>query len=168
MTGHGNPHGRRPSTNSEHVVRLMSKVSVTATGCWEYQGRKDLKGYTRIGIGPERMLTHRAAWMLRHGPIPAGLFVCHGCDNPPCCNPAHMFLGTAADNNADMAAKGRAHKTGMAGELHPGSKLTRADVAEIRQLVAAGGLTQEQIGSRFGVGQTQVWRIAHHYSWVAA
>lgn len=67
-----------------------------------------LKGYGQIGDGRCLRYTHRVAWELVNGPIPDGMHVCHHCDNPPCCNVDHLFLGTDADNNADMIAKGRA------------------------------------------------------------
>lgn len=70
-------------------------------------------GYGIFNAGTGRanrrtVYAHRFAWEITNGPIPVGLLACHHCDNPPCCNPAHLFLGTHADNNADMNAKGRA------------------------------------------------------------
>lgn len=78
-------------------------------GCWEWQGKRLKTGYGQFRRNaPRRMeLAHRVAWELIHGPVPEGSFICHRCDNPPCCRPSHLFLGTAQDNSDDMVKKGR-------------------------------------------------------------
>lgn len=77
--------------------------------CWEWTRGRDPHGYGRFAT-PNSDLAHRASWELHNGPIPAGLNVLHHCDNPPCVNPRHLFLGTQKDNVDDMVAKGRARK----------------------------------------------------------
>lgn len=72
-------------------------------GCWEWTGQIGDTGYPKMG--PH--YAHRLSWVMNNGMIPKGLFVCHHCDNPPCVNPKHLFLGTHRDNMQDMVAKGR-------------------------------------------------------------
>ena len=76
--------------------------------CWRWTASTNAKGYGRLGDRHRRVVgAHRVGWELAHGPIPNGLSVLHSCDNPPCVRASHLFLGTAAENNADMVAKGR-------------------------------------------------------------
>ena len=102
----------RGSPPTPLAQRFWRKVRVTS-GCWEWQGAKHEHGYGRMRPTGSRKIrqkvemAHRLAWMLTHGPIPTGLSVCHRCDNPPCCNPDHLFLGSHSDNFRDAARKGR-------------------------------------------------------------
>lgn len=87
--------------------RFWSKVQKT-DGCWEWTGSRRPKGYGVFAVnGARRESAHRVAYALFIGPISAGFFVCHRCDNPRCVRPDHLFLGTQADNMRDMHAKGR-------------------------------------------------------------
>lgn len=95
------------------VDRFWSKVQVgEPDACWEWKTGRQKAGYGQFAreFTGVPMGAHRYSWQIHHGEIPEGMFVCHRCDNPPCCNPAHLFLGTAADNMADMALKGRQAK----------------------------------------------------------
>jgi hypothetical protein len=78
--------------------------------CWEWT-RKKARGYGRFDVRGWPVYAHRIAWVIAFGVIPDGLYVCHSCDNPPCVNPAHLFLGTAKDNMQDKVRKGR-HRWG--------------------------------------------------------
>jgi hypothetical protein len=88
------------------AVRFWRNVQKTAD-CWVWTGARSGAGYGQININDVLVFTHRFSWELHHGPIPDGLLVCHHCDNPPCCNPAHLFLGTPSDNMVDKIRKGR-------------------------------------------------------------
>jgi hypothetical protein len=87
-------------------AKFWAKVR-KAAGCWEWIADRTAKGYGRKRWGSRVVLAHRLSWELANGPIPAGLSVCHHCDNPPCVRPSHLFLGTARENVRDMVQKGR-------------------------------------------------------------
>lgn len=136
--------------------------------CWEWQAGKNKNGYGRFRIGSRTdgtyrtVSAHRLAWELCNGPISKGTMVCHRCDNPPCCKPRHLFLGTAIDNSADRDRKGR-HKVRFGSE-HGNAKLTWDDVDEIRKLRTCG-LTLAAIGARFGVSESRICTIAKNKEW---
>lgn len=121
---------------TEHLVetarRLWARVIETPSGCWEWQGYIMPEGYGQIGIPKKNgvITTHRAAWEVTNGAIPDGMFVCHKCDNRRCCRPAHLFLGTHADNMRDMDEKGR--RRTLRGEERPAVKLSEAAVRDIK------------------------------------
>lgn len=125
-----------PEGRALTVSRVFDKVKVNVeTGCWEWQGLKDVGGYGSIGVGGRHWKVHRLNWQMFNGqPVPEGMLVCHRCDNPPCCNPDHLFVGTHADNNADKVAKGRQAR----GEDTAKSKLTDDKVREIFRLAHEG------------------------------
>jgi hypothetical protein len=132
--------------------------------CWPWTA-STTHGYGQIGVpGTRPHKAHRVAWELTNGPIPDGLLVCHRCDNPPCCNPAHLFLGTNADNMRDMVAKGRAGSRTAAGDLNPKARLTPEQVQEIRAAIASGEKFSE-LARRMGVSWTAVGNIAKGKTW---
>lgn len=133
-------------------------------GCWEWQASRIHAGYGRTFVDGRAVSAHRRAYELTYGPIPPGLFVCHRCDNRACARPDHLFLGTPADNLADMVAKGRS----LAGERNPHAKLTAEAVRSIRTRYAAGGITQLQLANEYGVAEANVWNVVHGQSWKVA
>ena len=118
--------------------------------CWLWTYRVHVKGYGSIKRGKHFIGAHRVSWMLHHGDIPPGMFVCHKCDVRLCVRPDHLFLGTCAENLGDMAAKGRSTR-----------KLTDEAVVAIRQRWSAGE-TQMALAREYGVSQNTVSRIACH------
>ncbi len=98
-------------------LRLKMRLKIAESGCHEWTGHT-VKGYGYIWLNGKDIGTHCATWILANGPIPNGLYVCHTCDNPPCCNVEHLFLGTPAGNVADMVAKGRKGSNGNAAKTH--------------------------------------------------
>lgn len=103
--------------------------TINASNCWVWHKSIEQSGYGRIKINGRTIKAHRLSWNIHFGEIPPGLFVCHKCDNPPCVNPEHLFLGTAKDNTQDMIEKGR--KAIINGEQVGTSKLTTTEVLNI-------------------------------------
>lgn len=142
--------------------RLYAKLAVKGEDdCWEWTGWRHPQGHGQIGLGINGALvyTHRAAWMLAYGPIPEGMYVCHKCDNPPCCNPKHLFLGTPKDNVQDMLEK-RRHSHG---DKHA-SKLSKDRVVAIKALLAEGR-TQQSIADEFNISRSMVGLIGSGHRW---
>lgn len=137
-----------------------AKVKRTET-CWLWMGNKDKHGYGQSGKRNE--LAHRRGWKLLFGPIPDGLWVLHRCDNPPCVNPKHLFLGTAGDNARDRARKGR--NGDQWGERNPSAKLTQEQVDAIRLLYASDRAIQRIIANQFSVSQTLISAIVRGKIW---
>lgn len=111
---------------------FWDKVVRMPTGCWEWQATRTQRGYGRVSFRGRPTTAHRAAYEMTHGPIPEGMWVMHSCDNPPCCNPDHLSVGTPSDNAMDMVRKGRANPPMTHGSRIGTAKLTEALVAEIR------------------------------------
>lgn len=136
--------------------------------CWPWTGVKRTDGYGVVRWSKPRrsVLTHRVAYELTHGPIPDGMFICHHCDNPICCNPRHLYAGTPADNSHDRDAKGRTIIYHPSGEKNRRAKLNRKAVEAIRELYATRQLMPRALAKRFHVSVTlinmvvrgQVWR----------
>lgn len=174
------------------ACRFWSRVDASGGlgSCWPWMGGKKPDGYGSFWLNGGNALAHRFAYEQSRGPIPLGYLVMHSCDNPPCCNPAHLSVGTNDDNMADMVAKGRAARgdrnamrarpelviRGDAhysrarpecvarGERHGQAKLTEAAVREIRAAVAAGHGPTE-LARRFGVSRQRIRGIVKRIEW---
>jgi hypothetical protein len=119
-------------------------------GCWEWTGAHNPKGYGVMRIGESARLAHRISYEVEHGKIPIGLNALHQCDNPGCVRPDHLFLGTLADNNADMDAKGRRRSMP--------SKLTM----EAIQTIKASAATNRSLALRFSVSESTIRAVRRY------
>lgn len=148
------------------IARFWAKVDRRGGDeCWEWKGGRCKRGYGRIRVkNPRRIVrAHIFAYQLARGRT-HGLFVCHSCDNPPCCNPAHLWLGANLDNMADMVRKGRGPRKDERGERNGNARLTEAQVLLIKQQIGAGE-NNTKIGARFGVTHSMVSRIRLGLAW---
>lgn len=165
---------------TEPIARFWSNVVVVddATSCWLYQRRSGPSQYGVIKIGGARQQAHRFSWEIHFDPIPEGKFVCHRCDTPPCVRPNHLFLGTAADNSADMVAKGRSYTP--SGDAHysrrspekvrrgnaaPRSILTEGQVRMIRRRHMSGECTVGVLALEYGVVHATISAVIRRATW---
>ncbi|MGC5820961.1 HNH endonuclease signature motif containing protein [Ralstonia pseudosolanacearum] len=141
--------------------RFWEKVEVQgADECWPWLASTKQGGYGKIlGDNGRFLLAHRAAYQLAIGSIPENLVICHQCDNPNCVNPAHLFLGTQADNLRDMRAKGRGNPP--KGRRHPNARLNDEIVAQIR----ADTRSHRQLALEYGIGKSTVGMIKSGATW---
>jgi hypothetical protein len=126
--------------------------------CHEWTGGLDANGYGRMLVNGKYVSAHRLSWELTddNGPIPPGMSVLHKCDNRRCVLGEHLFLGTAADNSADMVQKGRSKACNAPGEKNSNARLSEEEVEEIRERYRAGDISQAALGREFGVTQMTI------------
>jgi HNH endonuclease len=147
---------------------FCSNFERSANGCWEWTAA-DNGHYGVICIGykkrrPLLVYAHRFSWFVSFGKIDQGKFVCHKCDNKKCVNPDHLFVGTQAENIADMDRKGRRVVSRLPGEKNPKAKLTSENVTEIRARFAHGVSVSELVRA-YGVSRSTIWSIRKHKTW---
>lgn len=131
--------------------RLDAGRALGPDGCLVWTKARSPFGYGRISRGAKGAgyeVTHRVAWELEHGPIPDEMYVLHSCDNPPCSNVEHLFLGSLKDNTQDMLSKGR-HRA-LRGEAHRNARLTDAQVEQMRAVAASVG-NYAELGRMYGI-----------------
>jgi len=142
----------RGASDEERLLHYLDISDPSA--CWEWQGVRDKDGYGHVSGAASPRISSRVAYETWVGPIPARHLICHTCDNPPCCNPAHLFSGTSKRNTQDMLAKWR----GSHGEHHHWHRLTDEQVHVIRYL-SEQGIQQRPIAKLIGCSQSQVSNI---------
>lgn len=139
---------------SKDTERFWSKVEKTPT-CWNWTSPRFSEGYGEFYCQGKNWVATRWLWTQLNGPIPAGGFLCHACDNPPCVRPEHLYLGNTQSNMDDREVHGHT----VRGTASPNSRLTDDQVAEIRRRYAAGGVSQQKLADEYGVNQTTVSRV---------
>lgn len=146
--------------NSESILQhLKSRIKIV-NGCWEYQvcGKRDKYGLIEINGKTKR--AHRISYELFVNEIPNGMCVCHKCDNPPCINPEHLFIGTNHDNRMDSVNKKR-HSRGIS---RPLAKFNEEEIREIRELYFKGH-SIEVLALKYKVNYSTMYRIVKRHTW---
>jgi len=157
---------RLPNMPPNRIEAFHANVDRSAgpDGCWPWGMSTDGKGYGRFKVESHfNAKAHRVAYFLHHGVDPLRKSVCHACDNPICCNPAHLFLGTHADNMADMAAKKRARSGENPGTRN--ARLSPNDLEFVRKSILAG-MGNTEIAKHVPVSHAQISRIRLGKAWV--
>lgn len=162
-----------PALNREEFEALFwSRATFNVfNGCWEWQRSRSRFGH---GLMQGARLfgtthAHRLAWVLTFGEIPMDVCVLHRCDNAPCVNPSHLYLGDRGDNARDREFRGRGGHLKRVGAANGRAKLTMADVIEIRAQYASTKRREgrTRIGQRFGITYAMVYKIASGQNWKA-
>jgi len=168
-----------PDLSEQEIAHFWSRVNKSdPSDCWEWTACKDGRLYGKVGFRRRVYKSHRIAYWLEHDDFDDELFVLHSCDNPPCCNPRHLFQGTQLDNVRDMHRKGRAntargdrHKVHVhpeliqRGEENGLSKLKTSDVIEARKLHATGLYSYCELARKFMVANTVIRKAIIRTTW---
>jgi len=155
---HNAPNRSKPVEQAFREKYLVDPGS----GCWIWQASFMRTGYGQFNARNGRIVTaHRFSFELHKGAIPDGLFVCHTCDNRACVNPDHLWLGTCAENLADMRSKGRAVIPDRKGEANGQSKITEDDALFIK----SSSDSLSVLSKRFGITKTSVSNIKNGKTW---
>lgn len=164
------------------VRKETSPVREGLTPCWTWTGGTTKNGYGQFCWPLRGSRAHRLSWFMRFGDVPQGLLVLHRCDNRPCVNPEHLFLGTHQDNQDDMWAKGRGwsknghhsnpadyrtetKKTYNIGEDHPNAKLNSGQVLEIRHDHEVNGTRYSVLAKQYHVDRASIRDVILRRSW---
>lgn len=149
---------------SRQIDNFWNKVDIKSDSeCWKWAGCKIPGGYGYFKLGRKMQGAHRASWLINCGSIPGGLFVLHKCDNPPCVNPRHLWLGTAKDNTRDMFDKNRSYD--RRGGNNPRAKLMEKQVKEIRELYETKRYSYQDLANTFKVSKGVISHIFNKRSW---
>jgi hypothetical protein len=159
------PHPLPPITESVAARFWAGIERGSEAECWPWRRHCDTGGYGVIGIGGRLIKAHRVAYAIAYGHTPGDMCVLHRCDNPCCCNPAHLTLGTQQDNIADMVGKGRVRTRPRFGEENPGARLTEEQVRAMRAQRAAARTPYYVLARQFGVSTMTVLRACKGESW---
>lgn len=144
-------------TMTERFFKYVNKTD----GCWLWTGKKHRQGYGEMWVKGKPMLTHRISWLIHHGFLPLTGMVLHHCDNPPCVNPEHLYLGDHRQNMDDMMTRDRSNPPHLFGEANPGAKITADIVREIRRSKEPPRYFVE----KYGITRSNVWYIRTYKSW---
>jgi hypothetical protein len=165
-TREGRYHARRagldvPMRKRGRKPKAFDSLIQRGEGCWLWVGGKNRDGYGTYYVDGLRKMAHRHAWELVNGPIPSGMVLLHECDQPACCNPAHLRVGTHAENIADKVQKSRQAK----GERTAQSVLTTEQVLEMRRLYKFRVVTYKMLAVQFGVCKDTVQKAIRGINW---
>lgn len=156
----------RPKCLMDYAYYLYGNIKKMPSGCWHFIGRKTTitGGYGHMQFKKGRELTHRVSWMIANNwnEIPSDKYICHKCDNPICCNPSHLFIGTPKDNIEDAMKKGR--KKYESGDGATSSKVNFKLASLIRRLREIK-IPCKKVASMFNISQSLVYAIEHKKSW---
>lgn len=148
-------------TGNTTAERFWSRVNIgSADECWEWQGSRNKFGYGTVNIQNLASKAHRAAWFFTYGRLPA-LCILHSCDNPACCNPAHLREGTHQDNSDDKRIRGRQ----AYGEQVKRGHLTNINILAIRSAYRLRNATQIALASQYQVCRQTIADIVHRKTW---
>jgi hypothetical protein len=157
-------HGRRLKTidaNKDNAIELfMERVSKTDS-CWLWTGYCNKDGYGELSVKDKGTLAHRLSYSLFNKVDPGDNLVCHTCDNPPCVNPGHLFLGDELINARDMVSKGRQRHS----EDHGNAKFSNAEASEIKRRVSAGEASRGAVAREYGVHKTTICQMVAGTTW---
>ena len=146
------------------VDRFFEHIDKTSSvnGCWIWKGHINKAGYGRIRRDHKDMSTHRYSWLIHNGDIPKNMFICHKCDNPICCNPEHLFLGTPKDNSQDRKNKKR--NRDQNGSKHNFAKLNESQVLTIRNRLKNGEVGRH-LAKEYSVHVMTISNIKNRKKW---